>query len=257
MKQLRTYIFIINIFCSLSLLAQNQTAKEETAETKTDSVSYDQRYGLRAGIDIARLVRSFTDDNYQGLEIVADYRLSHRWYLAGEIGSEEKTTDEDWYNFTTKGNYIKAGFDWNAYNNWYGMENIISAGFRYGFSTFSQNINSYTPSTNDPFWNEELLTGSNEDILGEHSGLSAHWIELVMALKVELFHNVYMGASVRLNKMITDKEPSNFDNLWVPGFNKVTDGSSFGVGYNYSISYLIPLYKKTKKPNFDKNSEED
>jgi hypothetical protein len=39
----------------------------------------------------------------------------------------------------------------------------------------------------------------------------------------------------------------------VPGFNAVTEESKFGVGYNYSISYLIPLFKK---PKIYKESEE-
>jgi hypothetical protein len=30
----------------------------------------------------------------------------------------------------------KAGFDYNAYENWLDMENIISIGLRYGFSGF-------------------------------------------------------------------------------------------------------------------------
>jgi hypothetical protein len=31
-------------------------------------------------------------------------------------------------NFTTKGSYLKVGFDYNAYENWLDMENIISIG---------------------------------------------------------------------------------------------------------------------------------
>ena len=34
--------------------------------------------------------------------------------------------------------------------------------------------------------------------------------------------------------------------------NKVTDGSNFGIGYNFSISYFLPLYKKTNKPKKEK-----
>lgn len=258
MKQLRTFIYIISLLATLNGIAQDSEKTNIEAETTKDSVSYKQRYGLRVGVDLARLIRSFAETNYRGVEIVADYRLTHRWFIAGEIGNEEKTTEEDWFHFTTTGSYIKLGADWNGYDNWFGMENIISFGFRYGFSTFSQQVDNYTPATSDPFWGESAtFEGTNENILGEHSGLNAHWIELVLAMKVELVHNVYLGGSVRLNRMITDKAANNFANLYVPGFNKVTDGSSFGVGYNYSISYLIPLYKKTKKRTYKSDEEKD
>ena len=31
--------------------------------------------------------------------------------------------------------------------------------------------------------------------------------------------------------------------LYIPGFNRTYDGS-FGVGFNYTVSYFIPIYKK-------------
>jgi hypothetical protein len=56
-----------------------------------------------------------------------------------------------------------------------------------------------------------------------------------------------MGASIRLGLILAQKEDERFPNLWIPGFNKVTNDSRFGVGYNYSISYFLPLYKKKNK----------
>ena len=38
----------------------------------------------------------------------------------------------------------------------------------------------------------------------------------------------------------------NFDNLYIPGFNRTYEGK-FGAGFNYSVSYFLPLYKKTLK----------
>ncbi len=73
---------------------------------------------------------------------MGDYRLSKNYYAAAEIGSEDKTTEDDRLNTTTKGTYLKVGFDYNVYENWLDMENIISIGLRGGFSTFSQELNS-------------------------------------------------------------------------------------------------------------------
>jgi hypothetical protein len=52
---------------------------------------------------------------------VGDYRLTKNIFLA-ELGNENKTTDDA--NFTTKVHILKAGFDYNAYENWLDMENI-------------------------------------------------------------------------------------------------------------------------------------
>jgi hypothetical protein len=45
--------------------------------------------------------------------------------------------------------------------------------------------------------------------------------------------------------LVSQKEPENFDNLWIPGFNRVTDGARFGFSYNYGLSYYLPV-KKTR-----------
>jgi hypothetical protein len=74
--------------------------------------------------------------------------------LAAESEKKNKTTDDDRLNFTTKGSYLKVGFDYNAYENWLDMENIISIGLRYGFSTFNQELNSYKIYNANPYFGE-------------------------------------------------------------------------------------------------------
>lgn len=211
-----------------------------------DTVVYKQRYGIRAGIDLSRLLISNLNDEYTGLEIVGDYRLMQKLYLAAELGNEKRTKQEDLYNFTTSGSYIKLGVDYNTYENWLSMDNSIYIGGRYAFSTFSQTLNNYQVFETNRYWNPDDFTAgltSGE----EFSGLNASWLEFVLGIKAELFANIYLGGSVRLGYLITDKASDKFPNLWIPGFNKITDGSNFGIGYNYSITYFLPLYKKVKK----------
>ncbi|KAF2516297.1 hypothetical protein E0W68_12245 [Flavobacterium salilacus subsp. salilacus] len=228
---------------ALSLSAYSQTAKDTiVAPVKAE------RYGLRVGIDLHRLSKGFYTDDYRGLELVADYRLTKKIYVAGELGNEDYTLDEDQLNFTTKGSYFKVGFDYNTYENWLDMENMIYVGARYGFASFSQNLNSYTIYDNRVI-NENgirYLDAVTVNADREYSGLTAHWVEIVGGIKAELFDNLYLGFSVRLNSLISDKKPDNFDNLYIPGFNRTYEGS-FGVGFNYSVSYFIPLYKKAEK----------
>lgn len=222
-----------------------------------DTIKYSQPFGLRAGIDLSRPALSFFNSDYTGLEIVGDYRLTQRLYLAGELGNEEKTNREELenielasstplYNYTTSGSYIKLGVDLNTYENWYGMNNSIFIGGRYAFSTFNHTLNSSFVYDSNRYWVPDAFADGNR--AGEEfGGLNASWLEFLVGMKAELFANIYLGASVRLGFLVSNKEADNFPNLWIPGFNRVTDGSNFGVGYNYSITYFLPLYRKVKK----------
>lgn len=248
MKHISKFTFSIALVL-LSFLgnAQDTSVNEKTKEKSTikkDSIPVKkERYGLRLGVDLFKLTRSFYETDYRGLELVGDYRLTRRHYLAAEIGNENKTIDDDQVNFTTKGTYIKVGFDFNSFQNWGNMENIVSVGLRYGVSSFSQTLNSYQIYNPNPYFGESpvIISGKNFD------GLSAQWIEVVAGMKAEVFNNVFVGFSFRLNRLISQKIPNNFDNLYIPGFNRTYDGA-FGVGFNYTVSYFIPLYKATVKP---------
>lgn len=228
MKHILEYFFsTLLFFLSLQGIAQAQ-----------DSTKIKQRYGIRFGVDLHRLTKSIYDDNYQGLEFVGDYRISQKLYVAGELGNENKITDDDNLNFTTKGTYFKVGFDYNTYENWLDMENMIFVGMRYGVSSFNHTLNSYTIYDKENFYGQNTIISEKE-----FNGLTASWIEVVGGLKAEVFNNIFVGFSVRLNYLVTDKKPDNFDNLFIPGFNRTYDGN-FGAGFNYTLSYMIPIYKK-------------
>jgi hypothetical protein len=237
--------YFISLFFSMGCLVAN--AQEDTIDLQpTDSVVYKQPYGIRFGIDLSRPILSFLNDDYTGLELVGDYRLSYRLYAAAELGNEKKTIQEDLYNFTTSGSYIKLGVDYNTYENWYGMNNAVHVGGRLAFSSFSQTLNNYSIFDSNRYWYPDTfypVTSSPE----EFSSLNAAWLEFVLGVKVELFANIYLGASVRLGYLVSNTEAERFPNLWIPGFNRVTDNSNFGSGYNYSLTYLLPLYRKAAK----------
>ena len=232
MKHTSKYIFSICIVLS-SFMIQAQAKKTDSIPVKTN------RYGLRVGIDLFKLSRSFYEDKYQGLEVVGDYRISKKYYLAGELGNENKTVDDAQLNFTTKGTYFRVGFDYNFYENWLDMENKVYIGMRYGVSTFSQRLNSYKLYNANPYFEDTPTVYPNEVF----NGLTAQWLEVVVGVNAKVFNNFYMGFSFRMNNLITNKKPDTFDNLYIPGFNRTYNGN-FGAGFNYTVSYFIPIYKK-------------
>lgn len=240
----KSFISLCLIWCCALGTAQTDSLELEPKDTV---IVYKQKYGIRFGVDLSRPVTKWLGQGYSGIEFVGDYRFNQKLYIAGEFGREKKTKQEDLYNFTTTGSYIKIGVDYNTYANWYGEQNSIFIGGRYAFATFNHILNSYQIFDADRYWSStDFPLGSIE--AREFNGLNASWLEALVGVKVELFANIYLGASARIGFIISQKDPENFSNLFIPGFNKVTDGAKFGVGYNYSLTYFLPLYKKAKKP---------
>lgn len=243
MKQKHTLTYFISSFACMLLFCVTVNAQNDSVvSTVNDSTKIKLKYGLRVGSDIGKLIRSFVDDEYTGFEVSADYRLKKRLYIAGEIGIEEKTTITDYLNTTTKGTYLKGGIDYNMYENWLNMDNMIYSGFRVGASSFSHTLNSFQVYSTNQYWEPQFTSETPQ----EFNGLTAIWIELILGLKAELFTNLYLGLNLQLKGLVSETEPSNFQNIYIPGFNKTFDSSRIGVGYGYIISYRIPLYKKDK-----------
>ena len=228
---------VVLFFC-VTLNAQN----DSIGNPIDDTVKIKEKYGLRVGGDIGKLIRSFVDDDYSGFEISADYRLKKRLYIAGELGTEEKSEVTQYLDIDTKGSYIKGGIDYNMYQNWLDMDNMVYAGFRLGASTFSHTLNSYQVYSTNQYWQPQFSSNESQ----EFKDLTAIWIELILGIKAELLNNLYLGLNVQLKGLMSQTEPNNFTNIYIPGFNKTYDSSKIGVGYGYTLSYRIPLYKKDK-----------
>ena len=212
--------------------------KKENKELEKDTIVYKSRYGIRLGIDISKPILSSLSGSYSGFEIVGDYRITKRLFVAAELGFEEETDDEDYTNSTAKGSYLRLGINYNAYENWLDMNNEIFLGYRYGFSLFDQTLNNYTPNVNSTYFPENGITTPITA-----SSLNAHWSELIVGIKVETIKNLFVSASVSYKILMSSKEPENFKTLYSPGFNTIFE-SSTGFGFNYTISYLIPFQKK-------------
>ena len=205
----------------------------------TTQVATPKYYGIRIGADIAQPLRTLLDADYSGFEIVGDFRIKKNIYLAAEVGAEtRRTTEFANLDNTSSGSYITAGANYNVYENWFGMNNLIYVGGRAGFSSFRQELNSFTIATTNPLFGDDTRFDNRE-----FTGLSATWLEFQLGLQTELFSNLYLGINVQLKSTITQTDPEDFTTIFIPGFGRTTDESRFGVGYGYTLSYLIPFTK--------------
>jgi hypothetical protein len=225
--------------------AKTEKVPEKKLEAQTDTIKpKTDRYGLILGVDVFKIARSFYDSNYKGIAFVGDYRLTKKYYVFGEVGSEDVTVDDPLLNTTTTGAYLKVGFNYNAYTNWLDMENLITVGVRYGFSAFNEKLNTYSIYNPNPYYGQTAGIQSGESF----DGLTASWLEVSPGINVKVFNNVYIGFSLQLKVLVTNTEPKGFESLYIPGFNRTYDGN-FGAGFNYSVSYFIPIYKKKVIPS--------
>ena len=239
MKKKQIYLFIISICLSNNMLISQTNIN--SSDSLLDTSKFLNINKLRLGFDLLKPIISSSEGDNLNYEIVGDLQLTDNIYLAGEYGLVDKLIEDENINFNSNGNFLRFGFDYNMFKNWIGMDNSIYLGLRYATSKFSSKIIDYEVRNKDSYFSNVV---TNEFQTIEYSNLSGNWIEILIGLKVETFENIYFGLSLRLNKLISDNKPDNFNNLYIPGFNKVTDENTFGSGFNYTLTYSIPLKKR-------------
>ena len=236
MKKIFMLKYIISFFILINVVSVFSQKEKDTITTST--------YGMKIGIDLSKQIRMLTESDYKGLVFVGDYRLLDKLFLAFEIGTEEKLIENEVLNFNTKGSFLKVGANYNVFNNFKDLENEIYVGFRMGSSKFEHQLNSFTIYNKDQYWSQNEINSTEL-----FKSLTGTWFELIFGFNAEVFRNTYMGLSLRLKRLLSQKEPNNFRNLYIPGFNKVLENNKVGVGLTYTIQFQIPIYKKKKKSN--------
>ena len=239
MKRKQIYIFIFSLFTINFIVGQEiENKKSDSTIVKKKLINIDK---LSIGIDLYNPIYSSINDDDLSYELITSLRILEDFSIASEIGSLDRYIEDENINFTSTGEYIKFGFDYNLFNNWVGMDNSIYLGMRFATSSFNNKIDSYTLRNPDSYWSNNV-TSDYETI--NHSDQNANWIELLVGIKVETIKNIYLGINLRLNRLLSNTSPNNFNNLYIPGFNKVTDDNSWGSGFNYTLTYSIPLKKR-------------
>ena len=153
---------ILKFSISILLIAVSFSANAQEEESPKDSIKYQNKFGLRVGADISRPIIGAFNNDIKGVELVADYRISRNLFIATELGFYDRNTDEDYINYKSKGSYIKLGVNYNLYQNWGAMSNEIYTGIRYGFSSFSQTLNSFEPNFSDDYFPEQTVDVNTE-----------------------------------------------------------------------------------------------
>ena len=127
----------------------------DSVATKKKLLNVDK---LNIGLDLYKPIYSNLNNDNLSYEIVASLRIFENFSIASEIGSQDKYVEDENVNFTSTGEYIKLGFDYNLFNNWTGMDNSIYLGMRYATSSFNNKIDSYTLRNPNSYWSDNNVS---------------------------------------------------------------------------------------------------
>lgn len=226
---LKYFISTLLAFCCIVIQAK--------ATVSNDSL---KKYGIRIGTDIQKLIKSASSQRYSGISFNADIRFKQSMFLFSEIGNEKKIVEYSNVDSEISGNYIKLGLQFKLNKDIIGLRNLIYSSIGLGVSYFDQKIFRYDIyNIYNNLWGEFEGT----DTINLES-LNANWIEIGFGVKTEIFNNLFLGIELQLKNLISQKNKNNISNFYIPGFNRTYEYSNFGLGFNYSLNYLIPIIKK-------------
>lgn len=220
-----------------TLVTLSCIAIETNATVSNDSL---KKFGIRIGTDLQKIIRSASSQEYNGISLNADIRFKESIFLFSEIGNEKKMVEYSSVDSEISGNYIKLGLQFKLNKDIIGIRNLIYSSFGFGISSFDQTISRYNIyNIYSDLWGE--FTNTDAIIL---KNLNANWIEIGFGVKTEILNNLFLGIELQLKNLIYQKNKNDIANFYIPGFNRTYESSNFGTGFNYSLTYLIPIIKK-------------
>ena len=217
-----------------TLVTLSCIAIKTNASVSNDSL---KKFGIRIGSDLQKLIKSASSQEYNGISFNADIRFKESIFLFSEIGNEKKIVEYSSVDSEISGNYIKLGLQFKLNRDIIGLRNLIYSSFGLGISSFDQTILRYNIYSD--LWGEF----TNTDAINLEN-LNANWIEIGFGVKTEILNNLFLGIELQLKNLIYQKNKNDIANFYIPGFNRTYEGSNFGTGFNYSLTYLIPIIKK-------------
>ena len=90
MKMKYTLKYITSVI-GLFVMFQLQAQQKKIDLNPKDTITHMESYGIRLGMDFSKKILGQLKPDFEGLELVADFRLSQTLYLAAELGNEKKT----------------------------------------------------------------------------------------------------------------------------------------------------------------------
>jgi len=224
MKKISKYIF--SLLLSLALIIPEVKAQER------------EWNGISIGCDLSKFIVPFIDTTRLGWEVSGDFEIIKDLFLAAEVGSQSTNFINKGYTYSSDGVYTRLGADYNFMKHIdTESEDKMFVGLRYGFTTFAHQASNI--SITDSYWGD-FKGGQTVS-----TWLGANWLEVGAGIRERLFNNFYLGWSARIRIMIGVSDDDVLEPYNIPGYGRPLNNTA--AGFNYSIYYKIPLYKRVIK----------
>jgi hypothetical protein len=209
--------------------------KSKPTTVKSDTVKSDTvknkflPTGIRLGTDLLGPVKSKVQSSFTGWEVNADVDF-YRYYVTVDYGSWGRNYQTDSASYSNNGKYWRIGTDVNFLLK-DPERNMFFLGFRYGHSTFSENLNIIAV---DPVWGTLNHNYVNPNV-------TSRWLELTTGIRVKIWEMIWMGYTARYKFGLKNQGDDAMLPHDVPGYGR-TDKNSYW-GFNYQIFIRIPFRK--------------
>ena len=217
------------ILCLITAISHGQPEHEKKFKPKrTDN--YIHMKGIRFGMDVTRSFQDlWTKGNRYGTEFSADMELWPSLFPVFETGYDVMKIKTSYVDYASNGSYSRIGMDYNFLQaeNAKDKDNLF-VGLRYGFTFARQQVNQYLI---DSYWGPISERFGNQNYF-------AHWGEILIGIKGEIFHNFFMGWTIRGKVNLTNKDLGLPPIYFIPGYGKAEKG--FNLDFTYSVYYNIP-----------------
>ncbi len=211
------------------------TGKEYVDSTeikKALSRQYPLFHALTVGLNIWDPVMRLFGQDHGTAEVWAELSLRNRFKPVVEFGLGTASHTPDTGGYTYKSGlspYFRIGLNYNfLYKSVPDYQ--FFAGLRYGFSSFSYEINDITLSSG--YWNESsaLSIPSQNSTVG--------YFEIVLGLKVKIYRGLYLGWSFKFHSILHETKDNPYGDPWyIPGFGSRESNISGA----FSIMYTLPF----------------
>lgn len=193
--------------------------------------------GLLLTADISSPIMNIFGVEYSNYEVALEADFMHRFFPVVEVGIGMASYSPEENNYTFKCNpaiYGRVGLNYNfLYKN--NSNSFITVGARYGLTGFSYSWRDITLT--DPYWGTEVITETPVE------KAFAHWAEIVVGLRVQVYKNFYMGFSGRYRILIGCDKSEYGEPYFIPGFGP----KNSGFGFTYVVGYNLPVGNKKKE----------
>ena len=184
------------------------------------------------GIELTGPVIGFINPDNVNYEAYISYRKSFKYYLVASIAYSNYHFEQYNYNYDNNGIAISLGTDINLLKpKMRTGNNFVGIGIRYGLSVFTQE----TPWLKyDNYW------GSSEAQLDPKTA-TGHFIQLSGGVKAELFKNILIGWTVKVNLLMFHTAGKDNRPVYIPGMG--SSDKTIGQGVAFHIAWMIPTGK--------------